>query len=249
MNSDLSTISPSLTSLSLGHIMLPLEEILSSTLIAATILSMEPHLLDKGLPMEITIDSHVEGGTTLTPFLVMALPLTLFAKFATVGATSLLIATTTTTTPSLETPITPPPRRLTSRSLSMVFNNPSPLLIPHDYKPTTTSSLDTPSLTENIIQHTLGTTPSHSPSLSTLDPLSLPPLPVPSNLTLHVTNTQMPHPSSTHPMTTHAKNLITKPKIHTNGIVRYPLSRALLAESTQSAMEPTCYSTAMKNPN
>ncbi|KAG6736242.1 hypothetical protein POTOM_061030 [Populus tomentosa] len=115
--------------------------------------------------------------------------------------------------------------------------------------PTTTSSLDTPSLIENIIQHTLGTTPSHSPSLSTLDPLSPPPLPAPSNLTLHVTNTQMPHPSSTHPMTTHAKNLITKPKIHTNGIVRYPLSRALLAESTQSAMEPTCYSTAMKNPN
>jgi hypothetical protein len=49
-------------------------------------------------------------------------------------------------------------------------------------------------------------------------------------------------------MTTRAKNLITKPKIHTDGTVRYPLPRALLTESTQSAMEPTYYSTAMKNP-
>jgi hypothetical protein len=49
-------------------------------------------------------------------------------------------------------------------------------------------------------------------------------------------------------MTTRAKNLITKPKIHTDGTVRYPLPRALLTESNQPAMEPTCYSTAMQHP-
>ena len=104
MNSDLSTISLALTSLSLGHTMLPLEEILSATLVAATIISIESYLLDGGFPVEIPTDSHVERCTTLTPFLVVALPLTLFAKFTTVWATSLLITTTATTSPSLETP-------------------------------------------------------------------------------------------------------------------------------------------------
>jgi histone deacetylase 1/2 len=49
-------------------------------------------------------------------------------------------------------------------------------------------------------------------------------------------------------MTTRAKNLITKPKIHTDGTVYYPLPRALLTESNQPAMEPTCYSTVMQHP-
>jgi hypothetical protein len=129
-----------------------------------------------------------------------------------------------------------------------VFNNPSPLLIPHDYQPTTTSSLDIPSSTENIILRTLDTTPSPNHSLSISDSLNPPPPPDPSYLTIPDTSSQTTLSSSTHPITTRAKNLITKPKIHTDGTVRYPLPRALLTESNQPAMEPTCYSTAMKKP-
>ena len=130
-----------------------------------------------------------------------------------------------------------------------VFNNPCPLLIPHDYGPMTTSSLDTSSLIKNIIRHPLNTTPSPSPSLSTLDPISSFPLPDLSHLPLPVPNTLTSNPSSIHPMTTRAKNLITKPKIHTDGTICYPLPQALLAESTRSAIKPTCYSLAMKNLN
>jgi len=118
MNSDLSTISPPLTSLLLGLIMLPMEAILFATLVAATILSLVPHLLDRGFPVEIPTDSYVEGGVTLTPFLVVAPHLALFAKFATVWVISPLIATTATTSP-LETPLSS--RRPISRLLPMVL--------------------------------------------------------------------------------------------------------------------------------
>nr|TKR84685.1 hypothetical protein D5086_0000255400 [Populus alba] len=130
-----------------------------------------------------------------------------------------------------------------------VFNNPCPLLIPHDYGPRTTSSLDTPSSAESIIRQPFKTTPSHSPSLSTLDPKSSPSLPDLSYLTSPCSKYTNSNPLSIHPMTTRAKNLITKPKIHTDGTICYPLPRALLAESTQSAMKPTYYSLAMKNLN
>ncbi|CAK9165906.1 unnamed protein product, partial [Ilex paraguariensis] len=61
MNSDLSTISPPLTSLLLGLTMQPVEEILHVALIVATILSSEPHLLDKGLHVVIPTGNHVVG--------------------------------------------------------------------------------------------------------------------------------------------------------------------------------------------
>jgi hypothetical protein len=53
---------------------------------------------------------------------------------------------------------------------------------------------------------------------------------------------------SLHPMITRARNNITKPKQPMDGTVRYPIPRALLAESS-SPIEPTCYSSAMKDPN
>jgi hypothetical protein len=83
MNSDLSTITQPLTSLSLGLAMLPVEEILSAPIVAATILSLVPHLLDEGLHVYIPTNSHVARGATLTPFLVVALFLALFAKSVT----------------------------------------------------------------------------------------------------------------------------------------------------------------------
>jgi hypothetical protein len=85
--------------------MLHVEEILSAPIVAATILSLVPHLLDGGLHVHISTDSHVVGGATLTPFLVVALLLALFAKSVTVWATSLLIVTTATMSPSPETPL------------------------------------------------------------------------------------------------------------------------------------------------
>ena len=105
MNSDLSTITHPLTSLSLGLAMLPMEEILSDLIVAATTPSLVPHLLEGGLHDHIPTDSHVAGGATLTSFLVVALLLALFAKFVTVWDTSLLIVPTATTSPSLETPL------------------------------------------------------------------------------------------------------------------------------------------------
>uniref|UniRef100_A0A2N9EUK2 Reverse transcriptase Ty1/copia-type domain-containing protein n=1 Tax=Fagus sylvatica TaxID=28930 RepID=A0A2N9EUK2_FAGSY len=54
-----------------------------------------------------------------------------------------------------------------------------------------------------------------------------------------------PHP---HPMTTRSQNLITKPKTFTDGTIRYPLPKALLAVTDCStASEPTCYSSAVKS--
>jgi hypothetical protein len=56
---------------------------------------------------------------------------------------------------------------------------------------------------------------------------------------------------STHPMTTRSKNNITQPKIPTDGTVRYPLPKALLAASTvePDLHEPTCFTLASKSPH
>uniref|UniRef100_A0A2N9GPV0 Reverse transcriptase Ty1/copia-type domain-containing protein n=1 Tax=Fagus sylvatica TaxID=28930 RepID=A0A2N9GPV0_FAGSY len=48
-------------------------------------------------------------------------------------------------------------------------------------------------------------------------------------------------------MVTRSKNLITKPKVHTDGTVRYPLPKALLAVAHGSEPEPTCYTMAAKS--
>ena len=73
--------------------------------------------------------------------------------------------------------------------------------------------------------------PEHSNSLSTLNPAA-PPLP------------------PTHPMTTRSRNQIIKPKVHTDGTVRYPVSKSLLAVAEGSPIDtkPTCFTLAVKNP-
>jgi hypothetical protein len=53
--------------------------------------------------------------------------------------------------------------------------------------------------------------------------------------------------ASLHPMVTCAKNNISKPREFTDGRVRYPLPKALLAESSAIEMKPTCHSTAVKD--
>jgi hypothetical protein len=54
---------------------------------------------------------------------------------------------------------------------------------------------------------------------------------------------------SIHPMVTHAKNNISKPREFTNGRVQYLIPRALLAESSSLIIEPTCHSLAIKDKN
>ncbi len=55
--------------------------------------------------------------------------------------------------------------------------------------------------------------------------------------------------SSSHPMITCSKNHITKPKLPLDGMIRYPLPKALIAvaHSSISEPEPTCFTTAAKS--
>jgi hypothetical protein len=52
-------------------------------------------------------------------------------------------------------------------------------------------------------------------------------------------------------MTTRSKNQITQPKHFTDGTVRYPIPKALLAEAhpEPNTVEPTCFTIANKNPH
>uniref|UniRef100_A0A2N9H9G4 Reverse transcriptase Ty1/copia-type domain-containing protein n=1 Tax=Fagus sylvatica TaxID=28930 RepID=A0A2N9H9G4_FAGSY len=63
--------------------------------------------------------------------------------------------------------------------------------------------------------------------------------------------TQPPLQNPTHPMTTRSKNNITQPKHFTNGTVRYPIPKALLAEAhpDPGAVEPSCFTIANKSPH
>jgi hypothetical protein len=48
-------------------------------------------------------------------------------------------------------------------------------------------------------------------------------------------------------MVTQAQDNIYKPKVYTDGTVRYPLPRALIASLDLYDIEPTCFSTAVKH--
>lgn len=56
------------------------------------------------------------------------------------------------------------------------------------------------------------------------------------------------HPSI-NPMLTQSKHQITKPKSFNDGTIRYSIPQALLAEADSSAIEPTCYTSAIKDEN
>uniref|UniRef100_A0A2N9FCJ0 Reverse transcriptase Ty1/copia-type domain-containing protein n=1 Tax=Fagus sylvatica TaxID=28930 RepID=A0A2N9FCJ0_FAGSY len=116
---------------------------------------------------------------------------------------------------------------------------------PHTQSPSTTHNPDMPqqtspsplSPTENLIPSSPITHPTPSPE----PPLSSPIIP---------DNPILPPPPSHHHMQTHSKHNITKPKIPTDGTIRYPLPKALLATTTETSLhpEPTCFTTAFKNP-
>uniref|UniRef100_A0A2N9H011 Reverse transcriptase Ty1/copia-type domain-containing protein n=1 Tax=Fagus sylvatica TaxID=28930 RepID=A0A2N9H011_FAGSY len=85
----------------------------------------------------------------------------------------------------------------------------------------------------------------------TVDDISQPHLLQPATFTETLPeNSQTPAPIPTpHPMITRSKNFITKPKLPTDGTVRYPLPKALLAvaHGSLSEPEPTCYTMASKS--
>uniref|UniRef100_A0A2N9EGA7 Uncharacterized protein n=1 Tax=Fagus sylvatica TaxID=28930 RepID=A0A2N9EGA7_FAGSY len=77
-----------------------------------------------------------------------------------------------------------------------------------------------------------------------------------SHLLQPATVTELPENSQTpaaiptpHPMITRSKNFITKPRLPTDGTVRYPLPKALLAvaHGSLSDPKPTCYTVASKS--
>ncbi|XP_041025484.1 uncharacterized mitochondrial protein AtMg00820-like [Juglans microcarpa x Juglans regia] len=49
-------------------------------------------------------------------------------------------------------------------------------------------------------------------------------------------------------MTTRSKHNITKTKTCTNGTIRYPFPKALIAETDSLMVEPSCYTNAAKHP-
>uniref|UniRef100_A0A2N9ESZ2 Reverse transcriptase Ty1/copia-type domain-containing protein n=1 Tax=Fagus sylvatica TaxID=28930 RepID=A0A2N9ESZ2_FAGSY len=65
-----------------------------------------------------------------------------------------------------------------------------------------------------------------------------------------IPSTEIPNPPlPNHPMVTRSKNHISKPKHPTDGTIRYPLPRALVAAAMDTAItEPTCFTSASKNP-
>uniref|UniRef100_A0A2N9IH96 Reverse transcriptase Ty1/copia-type domain-containing protein n=1 Tax=Fagus sylvatica TaxID=28930 RepID=A0A2N9IH96_FAGSY len=60
-----------------------------------------------------------------------------------------------------------------------------------------------------------------------------------------------PLPPPLHPMKTQSQHQISKPKTYTDGTIRYPIPKALLAETTSDPdlTEPTCYTSASKSPH
>ena len=79
-----------------------------------------------------------------------------------------------------------------------------------------------------------------APLLSNTDPPHVPPAPA------DVAPASPPHiqAPSTHAMRTRLRDGITQPRIRTDGIVRYPIPKALL--TMIDSVEPTCYSQASK---
>ena len=105
--------------------------------------------------------------------------------------------------------------------------------LPHQARPTNPSSHLNSSSSSPI-----------GPAAPALSPTA-PSLPA-STLSL---TSQSPAPiAPSHPMVTRSKANISKPKQFHDGTVHYPLPHALLAETALSLSKPTCYSSAVKDP-
>uniref|UniRef100_A0A2N9IMK5 Reverse transcriptase Ty1/copia-type domain-containing protein n=1 Tax=Fagus sylvatica TaxID=28930 RepID=A0A2N9IMK5_FAGSY len=99
-------------------------------------------------------------------------------------------------------------------------------------------------------------TPEHSSrllpaSLSTETPATSNPSPENSTSPENSSTTANPPPRPLHPMKTRSQHQISKPKTYTDGTIRYPIPKALLAVTTTDPelTEPTCYTSASKSPH
>jgi transposase InsO family protein len=156
--------------------------------------------------------------------------------------------------PSVSTCFAPPTRDLL-HTIEPITSQ--PLHVSSQSPPISFHSRESPAPSPNSPVH-LSLAPNSHVS-STLEPDSSAPSreafnldcqPAPNSNLLHSSDTASPSPAShppIHPMITRSKNQITKPKSFTDGTIRYPIPRALLAEVDSSAVEPTCYTSAIKD--
>ena len=81
--------------------------------------------------------------------------------------------------------------------------------------------------------------------LPNIEPVPPPTTVPPTNLPSNSGNTSSP---PTHQMVTRHQDGTRRPLVRTDGTVRYPLSRALIAQISHSPEEPTCYTQAVRVP-
>jgi hypothetical protein len=116
---------------------------------------------------------------------------------------------------------------------------PSSLTLPKhyvqlSYTESTPSSIVPPTSSSASSPSSVASSSSASPSVSS-SPISLSPTPCPA-------------PTRIHPMGTRAHNQVVLPQVFTDGRIKYPIFRALLAVQDSEFAEPTCYSNAVKIP-
>uniref|UniRef100_A0A2N9F0Q4 Reverse transcriptase Ty1/copia-type domain-containing protein n=1 Tax=Fagus sylvatica TaxID=28930 RepID=A0A2N9F0Q4_FAGSY len=165
---------------------------------------------------------------------------------------------------------TSPVRPLTDSRCSTRPSSPNPAHTPSlNSQPVNPSSLPDSRYSPRPSSHN----PAHTPSLNSqpVNPSSLPelqptvtpehPTATSENSTSFTENSINPETSSTtdpphppppiHPMKTRSQNQISKPKTYTDGTIRYPIPKALLAETHNDAelTEPTCHTSASKSPH
>jgi len=96
------------------------------------------------------------------------------------------------------------------------------------------SSVVSPTFYADSSPSNIASSSSASPSVSS-SPISLSPTPCPA-------------PTRIHPMVTRVQNQVVLPRVFTDGRIRYPISRALLAVQDSEFAEPTCFSNDIKIP-
>ncbi|KAA8538185.1 hypothetical protein F0562_027793 [Nyssa sinensis] len=118
------------------------------------------------------------------------------------------------------------------------------VLLPLPINPSSSTSFR--DLTPNLIPTSIESAPLCSISSRAGHGTSTQPAtnPLDSNAAPH--ENEQPAPTNTHSMTTRSKNHIHKPRQQPDGCIRYPLPRALIAETTSQALEPTSYTKASK---
>jgi hypothetical protein len=205
--------------------------------------SSSPPILSKSSPTHQTramIQSISTAGPCTVPTCVQASPSHGLSFQHLPQAHTVPTRVPASTSHGSDPPNSPQAHTVPTRVQAQLHHQPDTRPLPDPSTQAHTSPSPAPSLTTTDLEssptreHSLNLTPenpAHSNPLSTLNPAAPPLLP-------------------THPMTTRSRNQIIKPKVHTDGTVRYPVSKALLAVAEGSPVdtEPICFTSAVKNP-